>query len=223
MATRVFIKVIGFTDEERHALNTVFRLSEQCRTMYQLWTPEAPEPPGMALLDADSHEAGLEAESPRNAALPMLWVGPAAPAQVWRSFTRPLSWPDIVAAIDAVFVDAPAKADPVLGPAAAVMSSRQALIVGASRDERLYLRARLALARLTLADEAETGIQAIDLAAGKQYDVALLGSALPDMDTWAVLRQLRDGRRAVPHVAVIRAQRSVSEQLRAWLGGAGVL
>ena len=38
MAQRIYIKVVGFSDEERHALNTVFRLSEQCRTMYQLWT-----------------------------------------------------------------------------------------------------------------------------------------------------------------------------------------
>ena len=51
MAQRVFIKVVGFSDEERHALNTVFRLSEQCRTMYQLWTPQAAEPPRALLLD----------------------------------------------------------------------------------------------------------------------------------------------------------------------------
>ena len=40
----------------------------------------------------------------------------------------------------------------------------RALIASADRDERLYLRAKLALADLTQADEAETGAQALELA-----------------------------------------------------------
>src|SRR5688572_15006897 len=104
MAQRVFIKVVGFDDDERHALNVVFRLSEQCQTMYQLWSTEAPDKPRMALLDGDTWEARLEAESPLNDDVKLVWVGADPPAQIWRSFRRPLAWPDIVQAMDALFL-----------------------------------------------------------------------------------------------------------------------
>ena len=41
MAQRIYIKVVGFSDEERHPLNTVFRLSEQVRTMFGRFTKSA--------------------------------------------------------------------------------------------------------------------------------------------------------------------------------------
>jgi CheY-like chemotaxis protein len=222
MVQRVFIKVVGFSDEERHALNTVFRLSEQCLTMYQLWTPTAPEPPRVALLDGQSWEARVEAESPLRPDVRLLWVGANAPAAVWRAFPRPLPWPDVLDALDQLFAPEAAEAELDLGPDS-VMSQKHALIVSAERDQRLYLRARLALARLTLADEAETGAQALELARARPYDLALVDCNLADMDAWALLRQLRQGPNAIPHVAMTRAERSVSERMRAWLGGAEAL
>lgn len=219
MAQRVFIKVVGFSDEERHALNTLFRLSEQCRTMYQLWQPEAPEPPRMALLDGQSYEARVEAELPLNEGLKLLWVGEDPPGGIWRSFPRPLAWPEVIEAMDTLFVEDSLDLD-ISGPEA--MSDKLALIVSADRDERLYLRARLALARLTQADEADSGGLAVELARGKQYDLAVLGSGLPDMNAWALLRQLRGGKRPIPHVGVTKA-RSLPEHVRAWLGGAEAL
>ena len=223
MAQRIFIQVIGFTEEERHALNTVFRLSEQCLTMYQLWTPEAPEPPRVALLDEHSHEAGLHAESPRNWDMRMLWVGDKAPPNVWRSFTRPLSWPAILEALDALFA-ADQGIDLELDVVAAEpMSPKQALIVSPDRDVRLYLRARLALARVTQADEAETAAAALELARAKQYDVAVVDCGLQDMTAWSLLRQLRKGRKPVAHVALTKQRRSLAEHVRAWLGGAEAL
>src|SRR3954471_23617168 len=103
MAQRIYIKVVGFSDEERHMLNTVFRLSEQCRTMYQLWPPQAAEPARVALLDGQSWEARVEAESPLHGGLRLLWVGANAPAAVWRTFQRPIIWPEIVGGLDAIF------------------------------------------------------------------------------------------------------------------------
>src|SRR4051794_31739469 len=82
MAQRIYIKVVGFSEEERHALNTVFRLSEQCRTTYQLWTPAAAEPPRVALLDGQSWEARVEAESRVAPDLRLLWVGGQPPPAV---------------------------------------------------------------------------------------------------------------------------------------------
>ena len=103
MAQRVFIKVIGFSDEERHALNTLFRLSEQCRTMYQLWTADAPEPPRVVVLDAQSWEARVEAESRQAGDVHTIWVGSNGPPHAWRAFERPLAWTDVVEALDALF------------------------------------------------------------------------------------------------------------------------
>jgi CheY-like chemotaxis protein len=223
MAQRVFIKVVGFSDEERHALNTVFRLSEQCLTMYQLWTATSPEPPRVALLDAQSWEARVEAESPLRRDLRLLWVGANAPAAVWRAFPRPLAWGEVIEALDQLFApEAGVDLDLGQGPDS-VMSLKQALIVSANRDQRLYLRARLALARVTLADEAETGAQALELARAKHYDLALLDCSLPDVDPWLLLRQLRQGAHAIQHVAMTQAERSVPERFRAWLGGADAL
>lgn len=220
MAQRIFIKVIGFSDEERHALNTLFRLSEQCLTMYQLWTPQAPEPPRLALLDGNSHEARVEAESPlADPAVKLLWVGSHPPPQAWRAVARPLSWPEVIEAMDILFQ--PVIDLDLVEPQS--MSGKQALIVGAGRDERLYLRARLALARVTQADEAESGARALELARNRQYDLALVGFGLPDIGPWALLRQLREGRHPIPHVAMTKPGRSLAERLRAWAGGAGAM
>jgi len=225
MAQRIFIKVVGFSDEERHALNTVFRLSEQCLTMYQLWTPAAPEPPRVALLDGQSWEARVEAESPLRRDLRLFWVGANPPAAISRAFARPLGWGEVVEALDQLFSPESGldlDLDLEQGPDS-VMSHKQALIVSADRDQRLYLRARLALARLTLADEAQTGARALELARGKQYDLALVDCNLPGADAWALLRHLRQGPQAIRHVAMTQSGRSMSEHLRAWLGGAGAL
>ena len=223
MAQRIYIKVVGFSDEERHALNTVFRLSEQCRTMYQLWTPQAAEPARAALLDGQSWEARVEAESPLHRELKLLWVGPNAPATIWRSFQRPIVWQEVIGGLDTVFdpdvaVDLPLGAEPE-----SAMSQKQALIVSADRGERLYLRARLSLARLTRADEAETGSHAMELARSKQYDLALVDASLGDMDAWALLSRLRGGRRPIPHLALTKAARSVAERMRAWRGSTALL
>ncbi len=223
MGQRIYIKVIGFSEEERHALNTVFRLSEQCRTAYQLWTPGAAEPPRVLLLDGQSWEARVEAESRIARDLRLLWVGAHPPPAVWRAFARPLGWGRVIEALDALFAP-----EDELDPDAdsgrdSVMSQKEALIVSADRDERLYLRARLALARLTLADEAETGAQARQLARGKQYDVALVASSLADIGAWTLLRQLRSGPYAIRHVALTKASRSAPERMRAWLGGTVLL
>src|SRR5687768_14050161 len=103
MVQRVFIPVAGSTEEERHRPNTGLRLSGQCRTMYQLWTPQAPEAPRVALLDGNSHEARLEAESPLGQGLPKLWIGPQPHPNAWRSFQRPLAWGEVIESLDVLF------------------------------------------------------------------------------------------------------------------------
>ncbi|HSV45355.1 MAG TPA: response regulator [Ramlibacter sp.] len=225
MAQRVFVKVTGFTDVERHALNTVFRLSEQRGIIYSLWDSSAPEPPKLALVDGQSYEARLELETPRNSLLKLIWVGAVAPAHTWRIFERPLSWPDVVKSMDELFAP-PEPIDFDLGFDESAVETwppappKRALIASADRDERLYLRAKLALADLTQADEAETGAQALELARAHHYAVALVDFALHDVDGWAFLKELSEARPAIEHVIVIKAQASLGEQARGWIAGA---
>ena len=57
MGTTVFVKVVGFREVERHALNTLFRLSDDRPTTYAVWTPDAPVMPHVALIDGPTAAA----------------------------------------------------------------------------------------------------------------------------------------------------------------------
>lgn len=220
MGQRVLVKVVGFSDAERHALNTVFRLSEERDTHYALWQPEAGTAPQLALIDSQSYEAQLEFASPSNDRLPMVWVGAGAPARAWRSFTRPLQWPQVVAAMDALFQPAPSlDLDLDLGDASAASATKRALIASSDLGHRLYLRARLALAGITQADEAENGSQALELVRTTRFDVALLDFGLPGVSGWDLVRRIGQAQPRIPHVIVTKDRVSNGERLRAWWRG----
>ncbi len=233
MAQRVFVKVLGFTPAERHALNTVFRLSEPRETIYSLWEPQAPEAPQLALVDGRSEEAQQQLEGP-DRDLKLIWVGSVAPARSWRSFERPLSWPRVVDAMDELFappasvdldLDFPSAPDtlpPVDGGWDGEPPPR-ALVASGDHHQRLYLRARLALAELTQVDEATTGLQALELARNNSYALAVVDFALPDLNGWAVLRALRAQRPAIAHLIATKCRPSLLERLRARVGSASVL
>jgi CheY-like chemotaxis protein len=230
MTQRVFVKVIGFTDVERHALNTVFRLSEQRETAYALWDADAPEPARLALIDGQSDEHRT-VQPFSYAGMKLIWVGAIAPAQADRVFERPLSWPEVLQAMDDLFVQPPPldfdldlddNIDSEMGDTRPPDESRprRALIACADRDERLYLRARLALADLSHVDEAETGAQALELAWGQEYAVALVDFSMPDIEGWAFLKELTRGGPGIAQVIVTKQGASLPERLRAWVGGA---
>lgn len=224
---RVFVKVVGFTDVERHALNTVFRLSEQRDPAYSLWLDNAPEPPSLALVDGKSPEARAELAASHDSGLKLIWIGQDVPAAAARSFQRPLSWPEVLGAMDELIgahdhldfeLDFDSGAD--TRPPGPEEPGKRALIASADRSERLYLRAKLALAELTLADEAVTGAQALELARSHRYAVALVDFALPDVSGWALLRELRQARPRIEHVIVTKQKASAGERMRAWWAGA---
>ncbi|MRD45719.1 response regulator [Caenimonas koreensis DSM 17982] len=226
MAQRIFVKVMGFNDVERHALNTLFRLSEQRETVYALWRPDAPEPPKLALIDGQSYEATVEFESPSNEGLQIIWIGSVVPVRAYRSFDRPLSWPEVIKAMDELFAS-PEALDIDLGfgddtspgeVAAAGPPARRALIAAASRDERLYLRAKLALADLTQADEAETGPQALELARANHYDLALVDFGLTGISGWDFLKELTQSRGSL-RLIVTKERASIGEHIRARFSG----
>lgn len=240
MSQRVFVRVIGFSDVERHALNTVFRLSQQRDVAYSLWMPDAPQPPGLALVDGLSYEAPMAVESPSlDAQVRIIWVGEGAPANAWRVFDRPLHWPHVIQAMDGLYgpppdldfdlehapsldldldFDEPADAQDTQPPEPQP-PSRRALIVAAGLADRLYLRARLALAELNLADEAQTAADALELARAEPYAVAVIDFDLPDMPGWDFVRQLRQRHPAIAHVILLRRGATLADRVRARLAG----
>lgn len=193
MGSTVFVKVVGFRDVERHALNTVFRLSMERPTTYALWTPEAPVMPHIALIDVDSYEAGLALASPGlNPNLKLICVGNGAPANAWRVFSRPLNWTAVIHAMDQLFstgtvdidIDREHDAPPVIPPGV-----RRTLLVEPSRDDRLYLRARLAIAGLIEVDEAESVAQATVRVREQHYDVVVVNVDTLD-EPWGLVERL---------------------------------
>jgi CheY-like chemotaxis protein len=195
MGTTVYVRVVGFLDTERHALNTLFRLSHERETSYVLWTPDILVAPHLALIDVESYESGMALASPGlNRNLRLICVGEGAPPSAWRVFSRPLNWPAVVHAMDALFtsasgldIDMDLDGD---SSATAPLGIKATLVMDASLDERRYLRARLALAGLVEVDEATTPAQALQLAKNRRYDLVLFNLDTPSPDGWIFIDRL---------------------------------
>jgi CheY-like chemotaxis protein len=224
---RVFVNVVGFSDEERHALNLLFRMSEERGTSFVPWEPNAPEAARLALVDGDSYQAPVEAQSPRNAGVALIWVGEGAPAHSVRRFSRPIAWPEVVHAMDELFpppvefdidLDSLETRPPDTLPPE-VPAPRRVLIAAGSLEERLYLRARLALADLTLADDAENAAQALELARANDYVLALIDLALPGANGWQFVAELARAPRPIRKVIVTASRPTLFERIRAKFSG----
>lgn len=100
---RIFVKVFGFSDVERHALNTVFRLSESRPVAYAHWSDDAPGKAQVALVDGDSWEATIELANPGNDKLRVIWVGDRPSSDAALVFDRPLQWAAILEGLDGLY------------------------------------------------------------------------------------------------------------------------
>jgi len=235
MAQRIFVNVVGFADEERHALNLLFRISEEREVVFAPWEPNAPEAAQLAVVDGTSYEAQVEIESPRNAEVPIIWIGDGAPERTWRKFTRPIAWPEIVQAMDELFpapidfdidfdsdsaedaVNADTQPPDTLPPD--TPPRRRVLIAAADINERLYLRAKLSLSDLTQADEASTPAEALELVALNDYILAIVDFGLPGSNGWDFVRDLRTGPRPIARMVVIAPHLTLVARIRAWRAG----
>ena len=187
----------------------------------------------MALVDGQSYEAVLELASSDHSAMRLIWIGPAAPPEAWRSFQRPLRWPQVLRSMDELFappvavdldLDFSLEEEPAAGATSAPPGPppKRALIASASRDQRLYMRARLALADLTQADEVETGPAALEMARSHHYDVAFVDFAVPGGEGsggWELLKSLRATQPRLGHLVVTKAKPTAGERLQAWRSG----
>lgn len=226
MGNTVFVKVVGFRDAERHALNTLFRVSAEQSTCYALWTPESPVMPHIALIDLDSYEAGMALASPGlNPHLKLICIGEGAPERAWRVFQRPLNWSAVLHAMDLLFaesgvdisIDPDDQATTVIPPGV-----RQTLLVEPVRDDRLYLRARLALAGLIDVDEVESSAEALTRLRECHYDIVVVNVDLLD-NPWGLVEQLVSSKPPIESVVVTTVNRSWSMHERAEQAGCRAL
>lgn len=149
--------------------------------------------PHLALIDVESYEAGLALASPGlNRNLKLICVGTGAPAHAWRVFSRPLNWTAVLHAMDQLFAHGGVDIDlDIEGQGSSVIPPgvRLTLLVDRSRDERLYLRARLSLAGLIEVDEVDSVGQAMAKVRERHYDLVVVDVDTPD-DPWGLVERL---------------------------------
>lgn len=203
---RILVSAVGFTDIERHALNTVFRLSQERELAYEPWVPPnmpSANPPideaQVILVDDDCAEAVLfhvrPPEGPR-----LIWVGDDPPAHAWRVWKRPIDWAEALMDLDSVFVahqvDSGLLDLDVSLPAGLTVEEeqalpggdRRALIVAPESGEASCLRECLALAAVRRVDEADTTEGALELMARHRYVCGVFNLDNHQVDGWALMR-----------------------------------
>ena len=213
MPSNISVKVIGFQDAERHSLNTLFRLSAHRKAAYSLWTNDAASPPQIALIDMDSYQSELEMASPSfNANLKLICFGETSVPNAWRSFQRPIDWKALVETLDDLFLVPPAAdIDIDLGDGterAVLPGVKVSLLAGLTREDRLYLRARLAVAGMTDVDEAETTEAALIKATHRHYDLAIVSLELNANAPWSLVQALKGLPTPVDSVIAVTANPS---------------
>ena len=207
---RIYVSVVGFTDVERHALNTIFRLSEEREVSYAPWVPltapgaqASPMTAEVLLVDGESAEAVLAHARETPTGQRLIWVGPDAPEHAWRVMQRPIQWAEVLHDLDAVYaarmVDsgyldldftspAPLGADPSLP----VTPPRRALLVSNDLGEREILRLRLTLAGIDEVDEVGNTESAVELIRRNHYCFAAFNLDEHHLDTWSLASLLAE-------------------------------
>ena len=98
----------------------------------------------------------------------------------------------------------------------------QALVIDPDRESRFYLRAKLSMAGLFLADEAANGGEALYLLKTRHYRVVILDLDLPDMDGWLLAAKVRPGGGSANAKSLVLTRRKLSwlDEIRARRTGA---
>lgn len=233
---QVLVKVIGFSAQERHAIRTLLRLSEEGDVRFRLWKQADRLAPNVLLLDADSHEAALEVQSPAfTPQTKSIVVGGRdtgiSPHGAWKVFQRPLNWAEVLQELELLFVaekmDIPLHApeDEMSQVAVTIPPGyKTAIIIGLQREEQMYLKARLSLQGIAHVTEANDAGQAAQYLGQQCFDIVIVSQQLPDANAPAFIQALRAQARA-PHAIIVVAHRSdwASIQTMESLGVSGVL
>ena len=123
--------------------------------------------------------------------------------------------PDMDLDMEFELTTSPALLEPASG-----ISRPHVLVVDASHDARLYLRARLAMAGLMQVDEAVSGAEALQWLNNRLYKLVILDLDLPDMDSWQLVKQVGEARPAVDSLILTGSNASRFDAARGWFAGA---
>lgn len=203
---RIYVSVVGFSDVERHALNTIFRLSEDRDVSYAPWVPlVAPgaQPTLMTaevlLVDGESAEAVLSHAKETPTGQRLIWVGPDAPDHAWRVMQRPIQWAHVLHDLDAVYaarlvdsgyLDLDFTSPAPLGgdPAEPQPPVRRVLLVSTDLAERETLRLRLCAVGLPEIDEVSNTESAVELVGRNPYVCGVFNLDEHHLDSWSLAR-----------------------------------
>lgn len=228
---RIYVSVVGFSDVERHALNTMFRLSEERELSYAPWVPlVAPgaTPPLMTaevvLVDGDSAEAVLSHAKETPIGQRMIWVGHDAPAHAWRVIQRPIQWVNVLHDLDVVYaarqadsgyLDLDCTAPTPLGAdtLAPQAPARRALLLGTDSVEREALRLRLAAVGVDEVDVVGNTESAVELIGRHVYTCGAFNLDDPHLDAWSLARLFADGN---PQALTVGLSEHASPQAAWW-------
>jgi len=206
---RVFVGVVGFSDVERHALNTVFRLSEDRELSYEPWSPLAEQgaqtsltAAQVLLVDGQSAEAVLTHARELPTGQRLIWVGADAPPHAWRVLGRPIVWSDVLHDLDAVHaacqVDSGYLDLDITSPAPLVSNAgkssvfeRRALLVGVDAVDAEVLRSGLTQANMPEIDAVSNTDMAVALMGRNAYSCAVFNLDEHQVDAWALAQLFR--------------------------------
>lgn len=202
------MQVIGFSDVERHALNTLFRLSEGREPTYAAWLGAgdgAPEHAGVVLVDGESAEAVLSQAREGRPEQRLIWVGHAPSPHAWRVLERPIPWPMLLTDLDAVFAarqyDSGYVDLDVSGPAPLPHAQAgRALVVGSPRQDLRELASWLQRLGFDTVDEVERAELALEKVKAADYALAVLDLDAPHLPAWNLAREMAACR---PHLRIL--------------------
>lgn len=124
--------------------------------------------------------------------------------------------------LDVVFDEVDATEPLPLEPGVLPLAGRRVLVVDPGRDDRLYLRAKLAAAGLHEVDEAATGTEALILLNTHAYLLAMVDLGLTDMAPWQLIKAVDNTRPAIAHMFVTGTAPAWQQGVRARFSGAQV-
>lgn len=206
---RIFVRVVGFSDVERHALNTVFRLSEERDLSYAPWLPlvapgsDATIPAAqVALVDGESAEAVLAHARELPAGQRLIWVGVDAPAHAWRVLRWPIAWSGVLHDLDAVYaagqMDSGCLDLHITSPAHLQVeasqrggSERRVLLVGVDKLDAEVLRSSRAVSDTQEIDAVFNTDTAVRLMDRNAYHCAVFNLDEHQVDAWALANLFR--------------------------------
>ncbi|MDS4030573.1 MAG: response regulator [Candidatus Contendobacter sp.] len=231
------VTVIGIPEQERNVLKNIFKLSLYRAYTYTLVSVD--EPGQILMVDADDPSALAEwrawrggdsasQSSPPKSPIPTVLVTKEPPANSTAySIRRPFIATRVLGVLDQVAAQAPSTAPeriigesaPVSAPAEEPPPAPIALVVDDSSTIRKQMELELKLLGVRV-DAVESGEQAFEALARKNYDLIFLDVVLPGADGYQICKTIKKDkiRKKIP-VIMLTSKSSPFDRVKGALAG----